>query len=287
MASEDAEMQEASSGREDFEDEEEDMAAPAGPSASLQNKVLTGRTVRLHFRCRAELPMGSSLRVTGSSLWAPGSSVADPADAAVSVNRTEASSFPVLHEDSETTGNLLPHQSLYSSSVEMVTTPEEYPVWRTRKPVVLVLPHNRKTAHHHYYRYLVVSPGGRLGVDPITEEEEDMDETTMVVSTSNEGLGTTAVLQWEDPFETMPSKANQSAISLASSTGATSIAQGTTKTDYRNLPYRTIDIDVQSAPSVIKPNATDIYGSGDDPTFQMYLIREAVSGRSILSFMMI
>jgi hypothetical protein len=47
-----------------------------------------------------------------------------------------------------------------------------------------------------------------------------------------------------------------------------------TKTDLRNLPYRTIDIDLTSAQpeSVVQ----DRYGDGEDVSFQHYLIREAV-----------
>ena len=77
----------------------------------------------------------------------------------------------------------------YASSVEMVTSPETYPIWRTKRPVVLVLPdrNNSGTEYeenadgtmdmdadaddenepgaasggvfHHHYRYLVVTPG--------------------------------------------------------------------------------------------------------------------------------
>ena len=41
--------------------------------------VPTGRVVRLHFECHAELPIGSYLRVTGSSLWAP-TAIGTPSD---------------------------------------------------------------------------------------------------------------------------------------------------------------------------------------------------------------
>jgi len=75
----------------------------------------------------------------------------------------------------------------YASSVEMVTSPETYPIWRTKRPVVLVLPDKEKKGaknedeigemmdvgensenqppgetsgvYHHHYRYLVTTPG--------------------------------------------------------------------------------------------------------------------------------
>lgn len=260
-----------------------------------------GRVVRLHFTCRAELPLGSFLRVTGSTLWAPGTAVNDPADAAVVVDRTEAQAFPAPHVESEESlvgsGQDTAQTDLYTSSVEMVTTPEEYPVWRTRRPVVIVLPQNRKhMTHHHYYRYLIVSPGGKLTQGFIDEEEEDLMEedlttsSTPVVSTSNEGVGSTAVIEWEDPFlnqraETghltsssssggmRAGRSRPSAVSLASSvTGAR--GTGLTKMDLRNLPYRTIDIDLATAQP--ESLAEDRYNEGEDVTFQHYLIREAV-----------
>ena len=50
----------------------------------------------------------------------------------------------------------------YTSSVEMVTSPEEWPVWRTRTPVVVVLRHHHGRVEHHRYRYMVVTPGAHL-----------------------------------------------------------------------------------------------------------------------------
>lgn len=232
----------------------------------------TGRVVRLHFRCQAEIPIGSSLRVTGSSLWAPGSAATDPSDSEVAVNRTESSAFPVTEEDAM---YLTPTQSLYTSSVEMVTTPEEYPIWKTRKPVVVVIHSSKKSVQHHYYRYLVVSPGGSDGGEP--EQEEDEDEVA-VVSTSNEFTGSTAVVQWEDPFGTLGShkRAAVSTLSLTSSVTRTGHGSG----DYRNLPYRTVDIDVKSARPDVDDETEmaplDHWNMGDDASFRAYSIREAV-----------
>jgi hypothetical protein len=249
----------------------------------------TGRVVRLHFSCQAELPLGSFLRVTGSTLWAPGTTVNDPADAAVVVDRTEAQAFnapDTSTEEMPVSSGVDGNQDLYTSSVEMVTTPADYPVWRTRRPVVVVLPQNRKhMTHHHYYRYLVVSPGGQA-TPALLEEEDDANlmeadltnSSLPIVSTSNEGVGSTAVLQWEDPFgftkDSAPKK-GLSALSLASSVTGAPAGKGMNQSDLRNLPYRTIDIDFATA----EPEATlkDRYGESEDTTLQHYLIREAVS----------
>jgi hypothetical protein len=232
-------------------------------TTSNTNEVeLTGRVVRLHFCCHAELPIGSFLRVTGSTLWAPGTSAADPADSSTAMGRAEQAAFLTSQEG----GGM---GALYTSSIEMVTTPSTYPIWRTRKPCIVVLNPARKTVQHHYYRYLVVSPGGREGDSP---------EDELMVSTSQEMSGTTAVMQWEDPFGTLlktaaNTKGEQSAVSLASSV----VANGqTTKADYRNLPYRTIDIDVRTGSTLELEQRMDKWASPEDPTFRAYRIREAV-----------
>jgi hypothetical protein len=280
------------------------------------SKERTGRVVRLHFSCRARLPRGSSLRVTGSSLWAPGTSAVDPADAAPAMARTSASAFACTEE--EFGSEMLTTSHLYASSVEMVTSPETYPVWRTRKPVVVVIHHARKAVQHHYYRYLVVSPGGgyahgttttssSMGLTgSITElhDEEASDhsyvaEEGTLVSTSNETLGATTVMEWEDPFHTLllsPKDRGLSALSLASSMQTTGL-DDESRPSYRNLPYRTIDIDVPtgtvlrssgdtSATTTTTASVTtsnendedrmDLWNNPDDRTYRPYLIREAV-----------
>jgi hypothetical protein len=253
-------------------------------SSSAGGHEMTGRVVRLHFRCHAALPIGSFLRVTGSTLWAPGTAAHDPTDAAPAIDRTEAAGFPTQHEDVDLSDGVIPVSALYTSSVEMVTTPEEYPVWRTRKPVVVVWHHAQKTVQHHYYRYLVVSPGGGVSEFNIMggdadEMETDMDDYPTMVSTSNEGTGQTVVMQWEDPFnsllsaETKESTMRSSAVSLTNS-----LAGGVvTKANYRNLPYRTIDIDSRSFNAEASKVKLDRWNMPDDATFRPYLIRDAVS----------
>ena len=204
---------------------DEDKPSPSAP----------GRVIRVHLACRAELPIGSSLRVTGAHLWDPTETghPSDPTDArkvstimgrdafragdsgfaggslgmgaANVVNEDEAAASgegtttPLGRDVLEPgSASLLPgemrgdtsrrtlmgiHDSRdhwYASSVEMVTCPDTYPIWRTRRPVVLVLtdpPNKDKSSdsmddgadddnndcksgvYHHHYRYLVITPG--------------------------------------------------------------------------------------------------------------------------------
>mmetsp|Transcript_21523 Transcript_21523/g.46034 ORF Transcript_21523/g.46034 Transcript_21523/m.46034 type:complete len:194 (-) Transcript_21523:185-766(-) len=91
----------------------------------------------------------------------------------------------------------------YASRVEMVTCPETYPLWRTRRPVVLVLtdplsksndgdinmeedggsnePNSRsgRGVFRHHYRYLAVTPGaqndGAHGLTTYNDSMEDLE----------------------------------------------------------------------------------------------------------------
>ena len=305
-----------------------------GSDTGSVSQPLTGRVVRLHFRCHAEIPIGSFLRVTGSALWAPGTAATDPAEATQAVEQTavpESTGISTSHKSSSFNAisanhdvNIPAANTLYASSVEMVTSPEEYPIWRTRKPVVVVINSNRsrnKSVQHHYYRYLVVSPGGSMLVrsadyshqiqtanmagyfTPNSTHGDDADDT-LLVSTSNETAGSTSVLQWEDPFGKLGAQhgsssyvvnqiqanrnighdvpsASASAVSLVST--VTLGAGQYTSMDYRNLPYRTIDIDVQMGRPLYEESddsniivRLDRWNVPEESSFQQYLIREAV-----------
>jgi hypothetical protein len=257
-----------------------------------------GRVLRLHFTCRAELPIGSFLRVTGSTLWAPGSSALDPTDAAPTIEHLNQ----VDYNADDT--NMLETSNLYTSSVEMVTTPETYPVWTTRRPVILVWNRRGRGSTsssgvlHHYYRYLVVAPGTLRNV-PFDDIDTDNAPVTVQTSTSNEAsnTGSTIVMEWEDPFHTLlvddvtvsrsgggglglgllSKSRNVSAVSLNSSVHLASMAHSGHQ--YRNLPYRTVDVAAHhendgSNTHVIQ--VSDHWNHPDDPTFQPYRIREAV-----------
>jgi hypothetical protein len=123
---------------------------------------MTGRVVRCTLLSR-RAAIGSFARHWAH--YGHGTAAHDPTDAAPAMERTHANSFPTTSTDDGgdlVDGSIIPVSALYTSSVEMVTTPEEYPVWRTLKPVVVVWHHSYKHHQHHYYRYLVVSPGGGI-----------------------------------------------------------------------------------------------------------------------------
>ena len=246
----------------------EDMSVPHEESPESHSSSAVGRVIRLHFTCRAELPRGSFLRVTGSTLWAPGSSALDPTEATPTVQHLNHAEDDFPEDEHHRSSNL------YTSSVEMVTTPDTYPIWKTRTPVILIS--NRRHAssssssssnavHHHYYRYLVVAPGGR----------PDCEVATAPTSTSNEASGSTIVMEWEDPFHTLSSPhdevaSHMSAVSLQSSVHLAAMAQS--GNHYRNLPYRTIDVSHLRTTVAVE----DLWNHPDDPSFQPYRIREAV-----------
>ena len=142
---------------------------------------VNGRVLKLHFACHAELPYGSTLRVTSSnSLWASTAqtaSGASPHSQAYDHGQGDQDSFD------------LEQQGVYASSVEMVTTPEDYPLWRTRTPVICVVNSSCDGIFKHKYRYLIVTPGAAISHDHVTE--------TM---TSDGDDGCDNVTEWEDPF---------------------------------------------------------------------------------------
>ena len=277
---------------------------------ALAAPPLNGRVVRLHFKCRAELPIGSYLRVTGCTLWAPGSSAQDPTDAHQIAKEEASQAFPARDPGEEAAANLddggvggfdeeatgMPStSSMYTSSVELVTTPEEYPIWRTRRPVVVVLHKHPKQIQHHYYRYLVVTPGATSETGALTmaelaaAEDDDGDETGMIdagglVSTSEENTGSTRVMMWEDPFQTLQ-KSSASGISLDTNRSFITDDQlGVTKSTLINLPYRTVDMDVSTATPILEEDAGDVridtWNNRDDISFRPYLIRESLNAEN-------
>ena len=111
------------------------------------------------------------------------------------------------------------HASLYVSSVEMVTSPDTYPIWRTRKPVVLVLTDKKSkrkssiggledmdaddddyadsAVYHHHYRYLVVTPGaetdGAHGLGRF-DSDSDMDDIRNLLNKTKISSGSLSAL---------------------------------------------------------------------------------------------
>lgn len=264
---------------------------------SVSSYVPAGRVVRIHFTCRAELPMGSSLRVTGSSLWAPTSltSPSDPMNAHAIAKETAAKAgFPSFGNDTEESLEYWINNtptSLYSSSVEMVTTPETYPVWKTIQPVVVVLSETTTDKQRHYYRYLVVTPGASSTAD--TDILGDSEIQTMDTSTSDGNDGTVNVMMWEEPDFPGLEKAVKTSAGVHPSASQQSINTNTTSATGPNdtsaqendflklakLPYRTLDINVETA-QVTSPapeDRLDTWNRPDDTTFKAYVVREMIS----------
>jgi len=268
---------------------------------------LNGRVVRLHFKCRAELPIGSYLRVTGCTLWAPGSSAQDPTDAHQIAQEEASKAFPVaenaeeaavesIDQIDEELAGMPSTSSMYTSSVELVTTPDEYPIWRTRRPVVVVLHKHPKQIQHHYYRYMVVTPGattetGALTMAELAAEQEDDDEDNEEfvdgggVSTSEENTssGTTRVMMWEDPFQKLK-RSELSGVSLSTNKSFVTDKAVFTKNSLINLPYRTVDIDVSTGTPILEEDAGDVrvdtWNNRDDISFRPFLIRDAMNAEN-------
>ena len=176
-----------------------------------------GRVVKLHFSCRAQLPMGSSLRVTSSQLWAPTNAHtnSDPSTQHDAMNHIGSSSHSLGNsahsEGTEAAASPTHELDAYASSVEMVTSPDTYPIWKTRTPVVVSLGHHVGSMQLHRYRYLVVTPGLECATYVKTDvmEDEDGEEGVGNVpgrhglrgSTSHAGENFTQVMCWEDPFQ--------------------------------------------------------------------------------------
>jgi len=99
----------------------------AGISTHPSDVPVNGKVLRLHFACKASLPYGSVLRVTSSSFWATMASsstrpVAAPPGPAANSNDTPGTGIDA--DDPYAGGDA----GIYSSSVEMVTDPDTYPL---------------------------------------------------------------------------------------------------------------------------------------------------------------
>jgi len=265
---------------------------------SVSCLVPAGRVVRIHFTCRADLPMGSSLRVTGSSLWAPTSltSPSDPMNAhTISKETAGTAGFPSFGNDAEDSleywFNNTP-TNLYASSVEMVTTPDTYPLWKTKQPVVIVLNETTTSKQRHYYRYLVVTPGASSPTE--MDILGDSEVQTMDISTSDGHDGTVNVMMWEEPD--FPGLEKPAILRTTSATGGVhpSTSQQSINTNMTSviandpssaqnqflrlaqMPYRTLDINVETAQvtSLAPEDRLDTWNRPDDTTFKAYVIRE-------------
>ena len=278
---------------------------------------ITGRVVRLQFQCHAELPIGSYLRVTGSSLWAPGTTPSDPMNAHHIAQERQTDAFPTPGEETIEGGDQLywynHPTNLYASSIEMVTSPETYPIWTTKQPVIVVLNPTSSAIQHHYYRYLVVNPGAANDDAAVAGDGSNLDAATNptameggmrgdtlegATSTSpQDGANATSspVMMWEHPFsesndennpqqqqnmsqlQSTQSFATQS--TMAAGGGAAKDQFSSTLAQLAQLPYRTLDINVETAhvASPLPEDRLDTWNNGEDKTFQAYQIRDSMT----------
>ena len=152
------------------------------------------------------------------------------------VNENEAAALLPGEEDAvDHMVGISDSKQWYTSSVEMVTCPDTYPIWRTRRPVIIVLTDDEKyedsmddgdgsssSVYNHHYRYLVVTPGaeneGSHGLATPFDSDSDMDSISHSLnktkistgSLSNLGLDVMTsgdggephfpVTLWEHPF---------------------------------------------------------------------------------------
>ena len=295
----------------------------------------SGRVVRLHLACRANIPIGSHLRVTGAHIWDPTETgnPDDPSNAVSVASKIGQSAYDigklglggiVINEDEAAqtgdglptrNGSVLERQALrggihddrslwYASSMEMVTSPKTYPLWRTRRPVIVTLTDPRdgrdmEKVIQHQYRYLVATPGSEVGPHGLPTFESidsDLQETDLFsmnkisssgvelhAMTSGEGGTQFPVTLWENP------PAFKDETTAMSSSGARSVNSDVLKGPEKpkeilsNLCYRTLEIDTLNG-NVIKPSGSheftedgvlvDNWNSADDASFQAYAERE-------------
>jgi trehalose 6-phosphate synthase/phosphatase len=193
---------------------------------------------------------------------------------------TEANfpSFGNDTEDFEYLYNASSTNNMYASSVEMVTTPETYPVWKTRQPVVIILNATTSAVQRHYYRYLVVTPGA---VAPNAEADPLADAETMEISTSIGQDGASPVMMWEQPDFPGMDKPAASKVSLPGVASMSTLGETDASHQFLHLaqlPYRTLDINVETAQVASPPpeDRLDTWNNPQDATFQPYLIRKSM-----------
>lgn len=127
--------------------------SPSPPPASCRRRQ--GRILRLHFACSAPLPHGSTLRVTSSIAPPPKNDVPDSdehgggCDSSVmsgdiGFGEIGGSAYGMAagggggHVGDGGIDEARRHNRLLQNTATMYTTPEMYPIWRTRKPVVVI-----------------------------------------------------------------------------------------------------------------------------------------------------
>lgn len=145
------------------------MTGETDPPGGPRRRTNQGRILRVHFACRADLPIGSTLRVTSSvdppPLLADGPCPLEPVgsggggggggddqssvasgDILGANRRSGLDDMSIARADDGRGGSdhdqrreeLRMQSRLLTNTVEMTTTPDEYPLWRTTRPVVVI-----------------------------------------------------------------------------------------------------------------------------------------------------
>lgn len=171
-----------------------------------------GRILHLHYTCSAPLPYGTTLRVTTQTRPPPENDVPDGnlnqllGDDTASVASSNSGSG-LIHDYYDTTGGIPTstsskidvsgdvksgemnrlHNRLLQNTVEMFTTPETYPIWKTKRPVVVIDEGGDIGTDNtsgdgtseaggggkmvHNYRYVAVTPGALIDWSLCTRKE--------------------------------------------------------------------------------------------------------------------
>lgn len=148
-----------------------------------------GKILRLHFSCHAELPFGTSLRVTSTVGPPPQNDVPDENKDGADDHSVSSDIFSTgtLADKGSVSANLARmHNRLLQNTVEMYTSPDTYPIWKTSKPVVVIddgghQEMDRDAADReggpllHRYRYVAVTPGATIDWSLCTKRDHDDD----------------------------------------------------------------------------------------------------------------
>lgn len=127
-----------------------------------------GHTHRLHFAIHAALPMGTTLRVTTAF------------GCQVTFNNDPVDNEPKIATTPDTLPQWLDviprdYRRQLHDSVELYTTPEIYPLWRTTRPVVMIDDGGGTATNGpllYRYRYVAITPGASIDWNAFSSESD-------------------------------------------------------------------------------------------------------------------
>lgn len=142
-----------------------------------------GRTHRLHFAIHAALPIGTTLRVAAFGYQATYNN--DPVDTEPKIATPEALPqwLDVIPRE---------YRRQLHDSIELYTTPETYPIWRTDRPVVTIDDGGGTATNEpllYRYRYVAVTPGASIDWNALFEGESDAAEGEILEDAEVVGQG--------------------------------------------------------------------------------------------------